>query len=312
MSLGSSRKTINRRIKKKMTEVMESLPEELQADFKKDVIVTGGCIASMLLGEDVNDYDVYFRRYETAVKFSNHYLKQFLDNRKAEQGGVQYDMEVQEVTDSLNRQRVRIVVKSAGIAGEQQTQDYEYFEVNPDDDDTAGEYAQEAFGNVSEEAQEEKPKYHPVFLSSNAITLKGDVQIVIRFQGDHEQIHENFDFLHCMNWWTFKDGVQFYEGALECLLSRTLIYQGSLYPVCSVFRVKKFVQRGWKINAGQMLKMCLQISNLDLTNPLILEEQLTGVDAAYFNEILKKAEQRENPLVIETAYLTEIIDRMFS
>jgi len=77
-----------------------------------------------------------------------------------------------------------------------------------------------------------------------------------------------------------------------------------------VLRAKKFILRGWTINAGQYLKMCLQISKLDLENPIILEEQLTGVDVAYFSEVLNKAKEKDKDH-IDTAYLVEIINRMF-
>jgi hypothetical protein len=292
-----------------MDSVIESLPEELQSLFKKDVIVTGGCIASMLMGEEVNDYDVYFKRYKTAVLFAKHYLAEFLKNRTAEQGGIPYTMSIEEMIDTLGRQRVRVVIKSAGVASTEQKQDYEYFEGSTEG--SADTYVEEAMGEVSPEAQEEKPSYAPVFLSSNAITLKGDVQIILRFYGDAEAIHENFDFVHCMNYWDYAGGLVLNQDSLEAILSRTLVYRGSLYPVCSVFRTKKFIQRGWKINAGQQLKMCLQIAALDLTNFQVLEEQLTGVDVAYFTEVLAKAQDKENPMVLETAYLVEIIDRMF-
>ena len=99
--------------------------------------------------------------------------------------------------------------------------------------------------------------------------------------------------------------------SLEALMSRTLVYLGSLYPVCSVFRARKFIERGWKINAGQYLKMILQCSDLDLSDYKILEEQLTGVDAAYFSDLLAKARNKENPERVDKNYLVEIINRMF-
>ena len=85
---------------------------------------------------------------------------------------------------------------------------------------------------------------------------------------------------------------------------------GSKYPVCSIFRIRKFVSRGWTINAGQILKILMQVSAMDLTNISTLEDQLTGVDCAYFTEVIGKLKS-EDPEKINTAYLVEIIDRMF-
>lgn len=311
---GMRSRNINLMIHRKMSRWLESLPEELREQAKKDVIVTGGCIASMLLGEEVNDFDVYFKTKDTVVKIANHYIDLFIKNRaeKVKQGGIAYDVKLEELTDSIKRERVRIKIQSAGVAGETQKMDYEYFEMR-EADGAASAYVEEAFDQDTGSDPEEpgRQPYRPVFMSSNAITLSDNVQIIVRFWGDHEEIHKNFDFVHCTNWWTFKDGVVLNQPALEALMSRTLIYMGSLYPICSVFRAKKFLLRGWNINAGQYLKMCLQIGQLDLTSRFILEEQLTGVDAAYFGELLAKAENKEDPNKVDTAYLVEIINRMF-
>ncbi len=98
--------------------------------------------------------------------------------------------------------------------------------------------------------------------------------------------------------------------ALESLLSRELRYVGSLYPVCSIIRLRKFIRRGWTVNAGQILKMIMQAAALDLTDHAVLQDQLTGVDAAYFCELISKLKEN-SPEKVNTAYLVEIIDRMF-
>ena len=56
--------------------------------------------------------------------------------------------------------------------------------------------------------------------------------------------------------------------------------------------------------------MMMQISELDLTNPAILQDQLTGVDSAYFIELMGKVKEND-PEKVNAAYLVEIIDRMF-
>lgn len=309
---GMKKRAINLTITSKMNRWIATLPEELQNDVKRDVIVTGGSIASMLLGEKVNDYDVYFKTKETLLKVSLHYVEEFKKAQKLKYGdGIPFHMEVEELTDSLKRERVRIKIKSAGIAGEETKEVYEYFESQPEE--RAGEYVEDMFDQdtTSDDKDPKKSPYRPVFLSSNAITLSDNVQIIVRFFGDHEEIHKNFDFVHCMNWWTFSDGVQLRLDSLEALMSKTLVYKGSLYPVCSVFRARKFIERGWTINAGQYLKMILQISDLDLTKFAIMEEQLTGVDAAYFHQLLANSQNKENPEIIDKNYMVEIINRMF-
>ena len=152
--------------------------------------------------------------------------------------------------------------------------------------------------------------YRPVFLSTNAITLAGRIQIIIRFYGTPEQIHENYDYVHCTNWWTKKAGVVLNQPALESLITRELRYVGSKYPICSIIRMRKFIKRGWTVNAGQILKMCMQVSDLDLEDLATLKDQLTGVDVAYFMEVIESLRAKDS-VRVDSAYLLEIIDRMF-
>lgn len=317
---GLKAKTIKSILRNKVNAWLESIKDEgLRSLCRKEAIVTGGSIASMLLGEEVNDFDIYFRTKSTVRAVADYYVKEFEAQRKA-QGGVPVPIYVEELKDSAQKDRVRIVVKSAGVSGEGQEADYQYFEsqgVNYD----AGEYVGEAFdplsdvkdigGEVREDAADEGDSYSPAFLSSNAISLRGKVQLILRFYGDPDEIHQSYDFVHCMNYWESGTGnLTLKPEALEALLSRTLVYAGSQYPLCSVIRSRKFVERGWRINAGQYLKMAMQISQLDLTDHVSLEEQLTGVDVAYFAEVIEKIKDKD-PQKVDAAYLIEIIDRMF-
>ena len=309
-------KTIKKVIKAKVDDWLASIEDErVRALASKNTVVTGGCIASMLLKEPVNDFDLYFTNKETTVAVAEYYVARFSSKNKA---GIEVPISVDKEGD-----RVRIVVKSAGVASEEGTSTpYEYFESRPDDH--AGRYVGEVLGDAGdiEEAMEEtteaalavddgKPKYRPVFLSTNAITLSHKVQIVLRFYGSADTIHENYDYVHCTNYWTSKDDeLVLRQPALESLLAKELRYVGSKYPICSVIRLRKFIKRGWSVNAGQILKMMLQISELDLKDHAVLQDQLTGVDAAYFVQLVSKVKEKD-PEKVNSAYLVEIIDRMF-
>jgi hypothetical protein len=310
-------KTIKKVIREKVDQWLASIEDEAVRDLaSKNTIVTGGCIASMLLREPVNDFDLYFTNRETTLAVAKYYVARFKSKNAA---GIDVPIFVDD-----NDDRIRIVVKSAGIASEEGAETpYEYFESRPADE--AGQYVGEVLGDAGdiEEALEEtsalaleatddgKPKYRPVFMSTNAITLSHRVQIVLRFYGDADAIHANYDYVHCTNYWTSKDGeLTLRQPALESLLARELRYVGSKYPVCSVIRLRKFIKRNWSINAGQILKMMLQVSELDLKDHNVLRDQLTGVDAAYFVQLVSKIREKDHEKV-DSAYLVEIIDRMF-
>ncbi len=304
-------KTIAQIIAKKMKRWHDSITDPVVKELaEKNTIVTGGCIASMLLREKVNDFDVYIRSREALLAIAHYYVKRFEVKNK-----------LPIYVDDRDANRVKIVVKSAGIASSQGTdKPYEYFERRPD-----GEYVEYIDGvmtdpgaieEANERLQEALPDddthtYKPVFLSSNAISLSGKVQIVLRFYGEPEEIHKNYDFVHCTNYWTSWDKkLILNQPALTSLLEKDLKYVGSLYPVCSMFRIRKFTARGWTINAGQMLKIAMQISKLNLEDIKVLEDQLVGVDVSYFVELVARLREKD-PVKVNTAYLIEIIDRLF-
>jgi hypothetical protein len=61
--------------------------------------------------------------------------------------------------------------------------------------------------------------------------------------------------------------------------------------------MKKFIQRGWT-KRGRNPKMLFQVSELDLKNIEVLEEQLIGVDVAYFSTDNKRDTEGKLTLII--------------
>lgn len=308
-------RTINKIIQTKFNRWLKSITDKAVAKLVKDnTIMTGGAITSMLLNEDVNDFDFYFRNKETALAVATYYVNQFSSANPTEGAGIDVPISVRAGAD-----RIEIVCKSAGVASAESdvAQDdgvpaYKYFELSPHPQkDEAGNYIDSLVDMSNQLRKNEKGAFKPIFLSSNAITLTDQVQIVIRFFGEPEKIHENYDFIHCTNYWTsWGNEVVLNTKALECILAKELIYVGSKYPIASVCRIRKFLNRGWHITAGQILKICSQISTLNLKDFSVLREQLTGVDVAYFNEIIRKLEEKD-PTAIDFAYLSTLIEEVF-
>jgi len=297
-------KTANLMICKKFDEWIATITDPaVKEKVEKGSILTGGAIASMLLRESVNDFDFYFKDQDTAKAVAEYYVAVFNQNPPPRS-----NVKPVTITVETSSDRVRIVIKSAGIAGEsQQATTYEYFEGRPPE--ASEDYATKVI--EAKEQAEEKPDYRPVFLSDNAITLSGHVQLVIRFFGTPDQIHENYDFVHATNYWTSWDRkISLKAEALECLLTKELRYTGSKYPICSLIRARKFIQREWTINAGQYLKIAFQINALNLKDFDVLREQLIGMDVAYFMQVLALLKEKD-PSKVNTAYLVEIIDRIF-
>lgn len=316
---GYKAKTIKAIIRKKIDSWTDTIEDKkLRAMVSRNVIVTGGAIASMLLGQEVNDFDVYFRDHATALEAAKYYVSKFVQRKNS---GIKAPIKVRNEDG-----RIKIVVQSSGIASDEGTEKpYQYFEGQPDESaaayvgDILNDPAQieDAYQEITEQSEKvedkvkDKETYRPVFLTTNAITLSGKLQIILRFYGEPDKIHENYDFVHCTNYWKSWDSeLVLRPAALEALLAKELRYVGSKYPICSLVRLRKFINRGWHVNAGQIVKMAMQISKLDLTKYSVLEDQLTGVDTAYFVQLLERVKSA-NPESVDAAYLIEVIDRIF-
>lgn len=306
-------------LKRKHNNFVASIKDEkVRKLVDKNSIITGGSIVSLLTKEKVNDFDYYFRDFETVKAISNYYVNEFNRLHEDDSNG-----KTETPFVIIKDDRVKIRINSEGVTGENTDESqYQYFENYPIEQ--GEEYIKESLSDIIEDLDsldgtkledDKKEEYRPVFLTDNAITLSNKVQIIIRFYGDPEEIHSNYDFIHCTNYWTSWDNkLVLQPAALESIITKQLFYSGSKYPICSFIRCRKFIKKGWHINAGQMLKICLQISELDLSNIEVLEDQLTGVDTAYFLQLidfLRKKQSKDENFHIDMPYVISIIDRIF-
>lgn len=184
-----NRKIIKSVLNKKFNEFYKSIEnEDVRNAVRNNSIITGGCITSMLLNEEIHDFDIYFTNKETCLKVAEYYVQKFNETHKGTNARVEEKEE-----------RIKVFIQSEGVAGDDESEpdlieyeDYDEMQTNitPDSD----------LENIPQ-----KPKYRPVYLSSNAITLSDKIQLIIRFYGDAEEIHENYDFVHCTNYWSSRN-----------------------------------------------------------------------------------------------------------
>jgi len=286
-------KIIKASLRKKMNSLLGTISSDIVREkVKKGTIITGGSIASMLLNEPINDFDLYFKDKETALSVAKYYVDIF--NEKNNRIGSEKAVVLCDADDpDIPCDRVKILVRSAGVAMADDAMDSDEEKIN-------------------HPTKTEKGKHCPIFLSGNAITLSGKIQIIIRFFGDADKIHENFDFDHCKNYWQSWDGKLVTSiAALESLLSKNLHYSGSKYPLCSIIRTRKFIKKGWHINAGQYVKMAMQLNELNLQDVDVLEDQLIGVDTAFFTQLINVIKEEEDIKTIDSNYICSIIDYIF-
>lgn len=211
--------------------------------------------------------------------------------------------------------RVEIFIKSEGFLGNNPDEDSDDVQISfTEGEEVEGEYdVTQVIEEENTYGKRDQGKYETVFMSANAITLTDKIQLVIRFFGEPSEIHDTYDFIHATNYWTSKGGLHTNTKALQALLSRELVYSGSKYPLASIFRTRKFIMRDWNCHVGNYVKMAMQLNEFDLCDPTVLEEQLTGVDAAYLHQIIRaikdKRKDDEN-FQFNAAYICELADRL--
>ena len=249
MIAGYKNKTVKAHLRKKIEEWFLNAP-----NMGKEVIICGGAVSSLLLGETPNDYDLYFKNRALCKKVMSYYFpgEPLIDLEE----GVQFAS--------------RPLIK------------------------------------------EMKPYYNSIkFVSENAISLKDNIQLISRFVGEPTDIFKNYDFISTNMAYDYaNDSLILDPRALQALLSKTLIYSGSRYPLASILRIRKFLDRGWSISVGQILKIVLQLNKLDLSDPVVLKEQLLGVDSEYTTELIAKLCNLTTG-EIHSEVLDELIDDVF-
>lgn len=302
---------IQANLSKKFNDFLSSITDDKVKEMvASNSIISGGAITSMFLGEKVKDYDIYFTNKEACLAVTKYYVEEFYNLNKETVIKIK-----PEVIEKENR--IRINIQSIGVAGEETVNDEDEGE-NPIFSMSDNlEKADNINADKLTEINKGNPKkYQPIFLTDNAITLSNKVQLIIRFYGTPSEIHKNYDFIHCTNYWnSHNHELILKKKALNSLLTKNLYYVGSLYPLCSLIRMRKFLKKGWHINAGEILKIALQISSLDLYNVNVLAEQLIGVDTNYFRQMIHFLQSTNkddnNKLTVDYPYIVSLIDKIF-
>lgn len=242
-----------------MNEWMGSVPATRQ-DVRQAInrcTIAGGAIVSLLQDISPNDYDVYTKTKEDCELLARYYVGLFNWDNQLEQD------EYRKADVLVENEQVK--VRLPAMEGATIKQD------------------------VS--------RFHPIFISPNAITMKGNVQLIFRFYGEPEKLVQEFDFEHCTGYFyrvswenvVYKNELVLNEDMLMSVLTKELKYRHGKYPVSSLLRLQKYIQRGYTIPTGELIKLALDISKLDLSDAKVFSDQLSGVDLQLSADVLMAA-----------------------
>jgi hypothetical protein len=130
----------------------------------------------------------------------------------------------------------------------------------------------------------------PVFITDNALSYVLDgirVQLIRKLFGSPAQVIRKFDFSVCMAAWNpRKDSFTLDPSFLPHLASRTLVYntEGE-YPIASMYRIRKYLKRGYSISGVEIMKIALRVNSLKIDSYKDLKEQLEGIDTLVLKDL---------------------------
>ena len=242
-----------------MNEWVDSVPSTRQ-DVRQAInrcTIAGGAIVSLLQDISPNDYDVYTKTKEDCELLARYYVGLFNWDNQLEQD------EYRKATVVVEGDTVKVI--------------------------------QPAMEGAT--IKQDVSKFRPIFISPNAITLKGNVQLIFRFYGEPEKLVQEFDFEHCTGYFhrvswenvVYKNELVLNEDMLMSVLTKELKYRHGKYPVSSLLRLQKYIQRGYTIPTGELIKLALDISKLNLSDSQVFSDQLSGVDLQLSADVLKAA-----------------------
>lgn len=123
------------------------------------------------------------------------------------------------------------------------------------------------------------------------------VQLITRFTGEAKDIFQWFDFTVTHGAYDFeKEVFVFGDRFFMDVSKRRLVYSGaSKYPICAMYRTKKYVARGYELPGATIMHIALSIVQLQIENYQQLKEQLMGIDTMYLQKLLE-AKQPNAPV----------------
>lgn len=157
------------------------------------------------------------------------------------------------------------------------------------------------------------------YVSANCITYKRkssrsrkmyNVQLITRFSGPPEVIFHNFDFTITNGAYSFRDGA-FHFGSrfFTDLATRKLVYSGgSEFPICALFRTKKYQARGYTLPGSTVMHIGLSIVRLEIKTYAELKQQLLGIDTLFLQGLLAKEQYADHLPVNYGEFLVEALD----
>jgi hypothetical protein len=123
------------------------------------------------------------------------------------------------------------------------------------------------------------------------------LQLIKVVTGTPEAILDGFDFTICQGAFHLERGFIFGDDFFQHLAQRRLVFNiNAGFPICSLYRSRKFIKRGFSLSGIEAIKLGLCIQSLKLETYKDLRRQLMGIDTLFLKDLtdsLKGEEERK-------------------
>lgn len=122
--------------------------------------------------------------------------------------------------------------------------------------------------------------------------------------GEPQTIFGYYDFTVCMAAYQFfedgeSEGFVFGDEFFKHIGQRRLVFHtGTMFPLCSLLRVMKYIKRGFSITGMELMKIGLAIHSLKIETYSDLRRQLQGIDTAFLADLTEQMKDG-NPLGVK-------------
>lgn len=146
----------------------------------------------------------------------------------------------------------------------------------------------------------------PVKLNTdNAVTLECEDKIIQLIKptcmcGKVEEVINRFDFTISMAaYYPLENKIFCNDRFFIDLSARKLVYNiNSIRPISTLYRIKKYIDKGYSINGIELIKLGLTISKIKITSFKQYKNEINGIDAnllnSHFNKFKNKAFNLDN------------------
>ena len=136
--------------------------------------------------------------------------------------------------------------------------------------------------------------------TDSALSLMVDnhrLQLIKAVMGTPEEIINDFDFTICQGAFHLERGFIFNDDFFQHLAQRRLVFNiHAKFPICSLYRTRKFIKRGFSLSGIEAIKLGLCIQALRLDTYKDLRAQLMGIDTLFLKDLtdsLRGEEERK-------------------